>query len=79
MTLEKYETICWDYDILPGQQICRNCTSKLFTWTEPGEEETETVEQSMPVSMPFESACDILNQFLQLFDSSPLKSLICIW
>ena len=36
------------------------------------------LEQSMPVSMPFESACDILNQFLQLFDSSPLKSLICI-
>ena len=62
--------------ILPGQQICRNSTAKLFNQTEPEEEEIETVEQSMQVNMSFESATDFVKQSLQLFDSSPVKALI---
>ena len=56
-----------------GQQICRNFTAKLFIKTEQEEKEIETVEESMQVIMSFESATDLVNQFLQLFDSSPLK------
>ena len=56
-----------------GQQICRNFTAKLFIKTEQEEKEIETVEESTQVIMSFESATDLVNQFLQLFDSSPLK------
>ena len=41
VTLEEYETICWDYDLLPGHQIRKNCTAVLFYQTESEEKEVE--------------------------------------
>lgn len=46
----------------------KHCTAKLFSQGEPGEEEIEAEEQSI------ETATDIVNQSLLLFDSSPLKA-----
>ena len=69
MTLEKYETICWDYDILPGQQICRNCTRKLFNQTEPKEEEVEILQQNIQVNdIYFEFATDFANQWWMMMN-----------
>ena len=45
----------------------------LLETLKPGEEEIETIEQSMQVNMSFESDSDFVNQFFQLLDSSPLK------
>ena len=52
---------CWDYYILPSQQICRTCTAMWYV---------------MLFKLFFESDTDFVNQSIQLFDSSPLKVLI---
>ena len=72
MTLEECELICWSYDLLPGQQICRNCREEE-NQTEPEEMEFETIEQSTQFNMFFESATDFVKKPLKLFHSSPLK------
>ena len=76
VTLEEYKLICQNYDILPGQRICRNCTAKSFNQTEPEEKEVKFLEQSMQVDdRSFACASGFVNLSLQLFDCSPLKAL----
>ena len=64
MTLGKYgKLICQNYDLSPGQKICRNCTAKLFNQTEPEKKEAKIIEESMQVhDTDLESATDFVNQ-----------------
>ena len=76
VTTEEYKTIFWDYNIVAGQQIYRNCKAKYFNQTEPEEGKVEILKQWMQVSDKFfESATEFVNQSIQLFDSFPVKVL----
>ena len=51
--------------------------NKLFNQTEPEEEKIHTEKQSIQLNMSVESTIDFVNQSLQLFNTSPLRVIIC--
>ena len=71
ITLKEYKHVVANYDILPGQKLCRRCLLKLF----PEHEEVDPEEEHQNLKdLSLESATEIVNQSLLLLDCSPLKT-----
>ena len=72
---EYIELLIQNFEILPGQKLCRRCFNKLFNVTQklhentPADQETIQVEDEPSI----ESARHIVNQSLELLDCSPIK------
>ena len=75
MTLEKHEQIT-QYEVLPGQKICRNCVKTIFK--SEGADQNDDVEEVMTGDsdqMSVEAAAELVNDSLEILECSPLKTL----
>ena len=60
ITLEEYKQFCASYRILPDQKVCFWCKNKIFV-------------KNVDSDLLFEAGCSLVNQYLEIFDCSPLK------
>ena len=73
MTLEQYKQIT-QYEVLPGQKICRN----YVIFNSENVDQNEDIEEVMTGDsdqLSVEAAAELVNDLLEMLECSPLKTL----
>ena len=75
VTLEEYKQIT-QYEVLPGQKICRNCDKTIFKSEDTDQnDDVKEVMTGDSEQMSFEAARELVTDSLEMLEYSPLKTL----
>ena len=75
VTLEEYKQIT-QYEVLPGQKICRNCVKTIFKTEDADQnDDVEEVMTGDSDQMSVEAATELVSDSLEMLECSPLKTL----